>query len=193
MWIILPLIYFMSWRSYRRFGQAFSETAAWVFGYLAATGILLALHFGGVGLISATPDDPTAVFAIVGGFIGMGISRYLWKRRGGHLEPVNNPLASLMSSRWVRGVRAMLFSGKSKSKSRSQAQFRRSTTTTTTTSPSSPRQSSAPQAKTNPTAQANRPTATRTTGQTGKSSAQKWGRVLGAMMTPSDSQRRPPR
>ena len=50
------------------------------------------LHFGGVGMISATPDDPAAVVAILGGFVGMGISRYLWKRRGGHLEPAKNPL-----------------------------------------------------------------------------------------------------
>ncbi len=178
----MPLIYFMSWRSCRRFGQAFSETAAWVLGYLIATGILLALHFGGVGLISATPDDPASVFAIIGGFIGMGVSRYLWKRRGGHLEPVNNPLTN---NRWFRAARAMVVPTKAKSKSkaapRQQVAVKRGTVSTppasSTTRPAPPKQA---------TSRAANPSSA------GKSSAQRWGRVLGAMLAPPDSQRRPP-
>ncbi len=173
----MPLIYVMSWRSCRRFGQAFSETAAWVVGYLIATGILLALHFGGVGMITATPDDPASVVAIIGGFIGMGVSRYLWKRRGGHLEPVNNPLAN---NRWFRAAKAIVVPSKSRSKSktvpRQQSPVNRSAQPKSSTgniAPKRPAPSSA--------------------GQTNKSPAQKWGRVLGAMLTPSDSQRRPPR
>lgn len=168
----MPLIYFMSWRSCRRFGQAFSETAAWVVGYLIATGILLALHFGGVGMISATPDDPAAIVAVLGGFVGMGVSRYLWKRRGGHLEPVNNPLAN---NRWFRAARAIVMPSKNKPKSGSRP-----------TSASKQRTSTASSTRT-PTASQ---TAPKPTSGSGKSSAQRWGRVIGAMMTPPDSQRR---
>ncbi len=179
MWIIMPLIYFMSWKSCRRFGQAFSETASWVFGYLVATGILLALHFGGVGMISATPDDPMAVVCIIGGFMGMGVSRYLWKRRGGHLEPVNNPLAN---NRYFRAARAIVAPKKKSAKVRPQAQPKRAATTTTTRPKSAATTSST----------TSRPAAQRASTRSNKSAAQKWGRVVGAMMSPSDSQRRPP-
>lgn len=176
MWIILPLIYVLSWRSYRRFGQAFSETAAWVAGYLAGTGILLALHAGGVSLITATPDDPMAIFAIIGGFVGMGISRWLWKRRGGHLEPAWNPW---VDSRWLRAARAMF---KPSKKKRSKKAVARSQVTVQ-------RSSSQAVSKPRPTVKTAAPAARP---RTGKSSAERWGRVLGAMMTPSDSHR-PPR
>ncbi len=172
----MPLIYFMSWRSCRRFGQAFSETAAWVVGYLIATGFLLTLHFGGVGMITATPDDPASVVAIIGGFIGMGVSRYLWKRRGGHLEPVNNPLAN---NRWFRAAKAIVVPDKSRSKSKTVP---RQQSTVKRSAPPRSSTSNIPRKRTTPA----------TTGQTNKSPAQRWGRVLGAMLTPSDSQRRPP-
>ncbi len=175
----MPLIYFMSWKSCRRFGQAFSETASWVLGYLVATGILLALHFGGVGMISATPDDPAAVVCIIGGFVGMGVSRYLWKRRGGHLEPVNNPL---VNNRYFRAARAVIAPNKKTAKPRTKAPANRTAASTTT-----------PAKQTTTTSKAApRPAAQCTTNKSNKSSAQKWGRVIGAMMTPSDSQRRPP-
>lgn len=185
MWLIIPLVYIMSWKSYRRFGQAFSETAAWVFGYLAATGILLALHYGGVSMITATPDDPAAVVCVIGGFVGMGISRYLWKRRGGHLEPVNNPLAN---NRYFRAARAMIFSGKKSAKTRKQAPATRPAASTTRPRQTATTSNTAAKAST-----ASRPAAQRTSTKSNKTSAQKWGRVVGAMMTPHDSQRRPPR
>lgn len=201
MWLIMPLIYFMSWRSCRRFGQAFSETASWVVGYLIGTGGLLLLHYGGVGLISATPDDPAAIVAIITGFIGMGISRYLWKRRGGHLEPVNNPLTN---NRWYRAGRAMLFSGKKKSTTRTRTTVKRAAPTTPTTNrvtstpPASPTTSTnrvtstPPASTTTSTTSSSSPTTTRPTTTDTKSSAARWGRVVGAMMQPNSSQRRPP-
>jgi len=180
MWIIMPLIYFMSWRSCRRFGQAFSETASWVLGYMAATGILLLLHFGGVGMISATPDDPLQIVAIVGGFIGMAASRYFWKRRGGHLEPSRNPLTD---NRWYRGVRAAVRASVSGGKS---APAKRSRSSAPTARPATPSNTTTTTTTTRSQAASRPSTAAR------KSSAQKWGRVVGAMMTPSDSRRKPP-
>jgi hypothetical protein len=193
----MPLIYFMSWKSCRRFGQAFSETASFAVGYFVGTGILLMLHYGGVGLISATPDDPAAVVSVITGFIGMGISRYLWKRRGGHLEPVNNPLAN---NRYFRAGRAMLFSGKKKSTARQQATVKRTTPRAAAPNRVAPTQSttSAPttQSTTRPPSAANnsatQPTTTRTTATPNKSNAARWGRVIGAMIQTDNSQRRPP-
>lgn len=180
----MPLIYIMSWRSCHRFGQAFSETASWVIGYMISTGILLLLHFGGVGMISATPDDPLQIVAVAGGFISMAASRYLWKRRGGHLEPVKNPLTD---NRWFRGVRAAVKAtvsgGKSAPAKRPQqaTQKDRPQRSTLTTGP----------ATTNP-ATTKRAPSSRGSDPAQKSSAQKWGRVVGAMLTPPDSRRRPP-
>ena len=171
----MPLIYVMSWKSCRRFGQAFSETASWVIGYLITTGLLFALHFGGVGMISATPDDPAAVVALLGGFVGMAISRYLWKRRGGHLEPVKVPFSN---SRYLRAARAIV--GNTKNSSRSAP------------SPKTPAKQSTTTTVPKPTATASRSAPQRTATGSSKSSAQKWGRVIGAMLTPPDSQRRPP-
>ena len=192
MWIIMPLIYVMSWRSCRRFGQAFSETAAWVVGYLIATGILLALHFGGVGMISATPDDPASVVAIIGGFAGMGVSRYLWKRRGGHLEPVKNPL---VDNRWFRAARAMVVPTKSKTKRkaapRPRAAVRPNTVSAPSTRSSDPKQAAATSNRSSAPKSAAASSSNHASGS--KSSAQRWGRVLGAMISPPDSQRRPPR
>ncbi len=201
----MPLIYLMSWRSCRRFGQAFSETASWVVGYLFATAILLLLHFGGVGMISATPDDPLQIVAVVGGFIGMGISRYLWKRRGGHLEPVKHPLTD---NRWFRGVsaavKATVSSGKSAQAKRAQqrppatrsASTAPSAATSNTTARAATSNTAPPGAaassKTAPSTAVSNKTAPRSSTAVGKSSAQKWGRVVGAMLTPPESRRRPP-
>ena len=99
MWIIVPLIVVLSWRFSHRIGQAFNETAAWVLGYLWTAGVILLLDYGGSDLVSATPNDPGAMLAIIGGFVGMWVSPRRWKRRGGHLEPVDN--------RFTRAWRAM--------------------------------------------------------------------------------------
>ena len=195
----MPLIYFMSWKSCRRFGQAFSETASWVVGYFIGTGGLLLLHYGGVGMITATPDDPAAIVAVITGFIGMGFSRYLWKRRGGHLEPVNNPLTN---NRWFRAARAMVFSGKKKPAARQQTTVKRTTTAastpnrTTTTRTGTTPTATPTQATTRPANTAvkstTRPATTRSTATPAKSNAARWGRVIGAMLQTDDSQRRPP-
>ncbi|HVB65458.1 MAG TPA: hypothetical protein VNE17_12050 [Nitrolancea sp.] len=195
----MPLIFFMSWKSCRRVGQAFSETASWAVGYFVGTGILLMLHYGGVGLISATPDDPAAIVSVITGFIGMGFSRYLWKRRGGHLEPINHPIAN---SRYVRAGRAMLFSGKKKPVARQQATVKRTTTPAATPNrvatdrPTTTTSAATTQSTTRPPSTANnsttRPTTSRSTATPGKSNAARWGRVIGAMIQTDDSQRRPP-
>lgn len=85
MWIFAPLIYFLSWRSCRNLGQAFSETAAWAVGYLLTAGVILAFNWGNVNIIDDRPDGIGSVVALIGGFVAMGVSRWLWKRRGGHL------------------------------------------------------------------------------------------------------------
>ena len=86
MYLLVPLVYFLSWKSCRNLGQAMSETAAWAFAYLATVGIVLALHLWHISIVSLAPDSPGSAVALVGGFVGMGISRWLWKRRGGHLK-----------------------------------------------------------------------------------------------------------
>ncbi|MCX2726343.1 hypothetical protein OO015_02400 [Thermomicrobium sp. 4228-Ro] len=87
MWLIVPLIFVLSWRTTRRFGQAFNETVAWVVGYFGTAGILWLADFGGMDLIDTRPNGPGALIAVLGGFAGMLISRWRWKRRGGHLTP----------------------------------------------------------------------------------------------------------
>jgi hypothetical protein len=127
----------------------------------------------------------------------MGISRYLWKRRGGHLEPVNNPLAN---NRYFRAGRAMLFSGKKKSIARQQATVKRTTPRAAAPNRDAPTQptTSAPttQSTTRPPSAANnsatQPTTTRTAATPNKSNAARWGRVIGAMIQTDNSQRRPP-
>ncbi len=87
MWLIVPLIFALSWRTTRRLGQAFNETVAWVVGYFATAGVLWLADFGGMELIDTRPNGPGALIAVLGGFVGMFVSRWRWKRRGGHLEP----------------------------------------------------------------------------------------------------------
>lgn len=103
MWIVVPLIFFMSWRTCRSIGQAISETAAWAAGYLGTAGVIVIANWGNINIIRDRPDSPGSMLALLGGFVGMGISRYLWKRRGGHLNRKPN--------RWLqaagRSVQAM--------------------------------------------------------------------------------------
>lgn len=87
MWLIVPLIFVLSWRTTRRFGQALNETVAWVVGYFATAGILWLADFGGMELVDTRPNGPGALIAVLGGFAGMLISRWRWKRRGGPLAP----------------------------------------------------------------------------------------------------------
>lgn len=182
----MPLIFFISWRSCRRVGQAFSETAAWAVGYLIGTGVLLMLHYGGSSLVSATPDDPTSIIAVFTGFAGMWISRYFWKRRGGHLEPVKNPLAN---NRWFRAARSMV----SPPKKATPVKRTRATTptrprpaqTTTQRSTASSAKRPATQAKQSNAAQ-------RPATKSANPNAVKVGRVIGAMLQGNNAQRRPP-
>ncbi|MCX7624059.1 MAG: hypothetical protein RMK01_05990 [Thermomicrobium sp.] len=95
MWLIVPLVFVLSWRMTRRFGQAFNETVAWVVGYFATAGILWFADFGGIELIDTRPNGPGALLAVLGGFAGMFLSRWRWKRRGGHLEPRRDLLREL--------------------------------------------------------------------------------------------------
>lgn len=187
MWLIMPLIFFISWRSCRRIGQAFSETAAWAVGYLVGTGFLLLLHYGGSSLVSANPDDPSAVVAVLTGFIGMWISRYLWKRRGGHLEPVNNPLAN---NRWFRAARAIVVPQmKSASMKRAATPTKprpaQTTTQQSTARPATNRSAARPAQTSTTQRPAAKPTNT---------TAVKLGRAIGAMMQSNNTntQRRPP-
>ncbi len=106
MWIVLPLIGLMSWRTCRSIGQAFNETVAWVVGYLVTAGALLALHVGHPALVSVEPDDLPAVFPFIGGFVGMGVARYLWKRRGGHLKAKRRGSLAQAAGRAYRASRA---------------------------------------------------------------------------------------
>jgi hypothetical protein len=87
MWLIVPVIFLLSWRMTRRWGQALNETVAWIVGYLATAGVLWLTDVGGLDLVETRPNSPGAIFAILGGFLGMLVSRWRWKRRGGHLEP----------------------------------------------------------------------------------------------------------
>uniref|UniRef100_A0A831WZR4 Uncharacterized protein n=2 Tax=Thermorudis TaxID=1649508 RepID=A0A831WZR4_9BACT len=99
MWLIVPLVFLLSWKTCHRFGQAVNETAAWIIGYLLTAGLIWVTDVGGVDIISANPVGPGAAVAYSGGFAGMIVSRYRWKRRGGHLQPADDRLS--------RALRAM--------------------------------------------------------------------------------------
>lgn len=168
MYLLVPLVYFLSWKSCRSFGQAMSETAAWAFAYLATVGVVLTLHLWHITLVSLAPDNPGSAVALVGGFVGMGISRWLWKRRGGHLRR-RQPIP------WVRLI------------GRSVLAMRGArpgpTTTTTTTTPTAAR-TSVPSA---------RPVVTAADIQ--KAMSSKWVRssvrAIGAMLVSSNAGKRP--
>jgi cell division septation protein DedD len=193
----MPLIFFISWRSCRRVGQAFSETAAWAVGYLVGTGALLLLHYGGSSLVSANPDDPTAIIAVFTGFAGMWISRYFWKRRGGHLEPVNNPLTN---NRWFRAARTIVSPPKKAApvkRAGTPAKPRPTQTTAQRSTSATPnRQAATSSTSTAPNRPAAKPktatTTNRTAAKPANANAVKIGRVIGAMLQSNNSQRRPP-
>ena len=107
-WLIIPLIYFLGWWQTGSFRQAFNGTVAWIIAYAIVAGTLLLLDVGGLSGMTATPDSPAAGIAILGGFIGMWISNYLWRRRGG--DPPRK------YGKWERSARAMLGMDKKKKK-----------------------------------------------------------------------------
>lgn len=98
-WLIVPLVFILSWRTCRRIGQAINETAAWIVGYLLTAGVIWVTDVGGIDVVAANPIGTGAVIAYSGGFVGMLVSRYRWKRRGGHLRPADDRLS--------RAIRAM--------------------------------------------------------------------------------------
>lgn len=124
MWLVIPLIYFMSWRSCRDFGQAITETAAWIVGYLATAALIVALNVTSFNWVSDAPDGPGVMLALIGGFVGMGVSRYLWKRRGGHLNRKQVPWMRVIA----RTVHAVTGDGKTTTAKRAAAKGSRSTT-----------------------------------------------------------------
>ena len=108
MWLIIPLIYFLGWWQTGSFRQALNGTIAWIIAFSAVALALLAMDVGGFSGMTATPDSPAAAIAILGGFIGMWISNYIWRRRGG--DPERKP------GKWERSARAMLGMDKKKPK-----------------------------------------------------------------------------
>ncbi len=108
MWLIIPLIYFLGWWQTGSLRQALNGTIAWIIAFSAVALGLLALDVGGFSGMTATPDSPAAAIAILGGFIGMWISNYVWRRRGG--DPERKP------GKWERSARAMLGMDKKKPK-----------------------------------------------------------------------------
>jgi hypothetical protein len=107
-WLIIPLIYFLGWWQTGSLRQAFNGTIAWIIAFSICALTLLALDVGGFSGLTATPDSPAAAIAILGGFIGMWISNYRWRRRGG--DPPRK------MSKWERGFWAVLGKDKKKKK-----------------------------------------------------------------------------
>jgi hypothetical protein len=108
-WLIIPLIYFLGWWQTGSLRQALNGTIAWIIAFSAVALTLLAMDVGGFSGMTATPDSPAAAIAILGGFIGMWISNYIWRRRGG--DPVRK------HGKLERSFRAMFgMNGKKKSK-----------------------------------------------------------------------------
>ena len=135
--IFVVAIYFLAWRQCRRIGQAIAETAAWIVGYLGTYVILVVLHFGRPSLVSLSPESFSFVFAVIGGFVVMKLSHWLWRRRGGHLEPVKHPFAA---KHWMRALRAALFGGKPRQRPTGGATVTRAASTTVASRPARPRQ-----------------------------------------------------
>jgi hypothetical protein len=107
-WLIIPLIYFLGWWQTGSLRQAFNGTIAWIIAFSICALALLAMDVGGFSGLTATPDSPAAAIAILGGFIGMWISNYLWRRRGG--DPPRK------MSKWERTFRAVLGKDEKKKK-----------------------------------------------------------------------------
>lgn len=218
MWLIVPLIYYMSWRSYRAWGQAVSETAAWVVGYLATAGLIMLLNWGNFRLISDAPDGPGYVVAVVGGFGAMALSRYLWKRRGGHLNRKEIPWMRLTGRAYkaMRGapkprrVKPVRSAASRTAAPQSAAQGAATAATTQSHAASMPNGSAGP--TTNGARPASKPspstsTATRAAMVAGrqlgrnqnvrKAASNRWvrgsARALGAMLSDDDAKKRPGR
>jgi hypothetical protein len=107
-WLIIPLIYFLGWWQTGSLRQAFNGTIAWIIAFSICALALLALDIGGFSGLTATPDSPAAAIAILGGFIGMWISNYRWRRRGG--DPPRK------MSKWERSFRAVMDKDEKKKK-----------------------------------------------------------------------------
>src|SRR5579884_2469302 len=105
----MALIFFLAWRQSRRLGQAFADTAAWVIGYLGTYSAIVVLHFGRPSMVSLNPESLWTIVPIFGGFVAMKVSHWLWRRRGGHLQPAVHPFAA---KHWIRALRAALFGGR---------------------------------------------------------------------------------
>jgi hypothetical protein len=112
-WLIIPLIYFLGWWQTGSLRQAFNGTIAWILAFSAVALALLFLDVGGFSGLSATPESPAAAIAILAGFVGMWISNYLWRRRGG--DPIRKP------GKWERSMRAMLGMDKKKKGTKKRA------------------------------------------------------------------------
>jgi hypothetical protein len=107
-WLIIPLVYFLGWWQTGSLRQAFNGTIAWIVAFSICALALLALDVGGFSGLTATPDSPAAGIAILGGFIGMWISNYLWRRRGG--DPPRK------AGKWERAFRAIIGKDEKKKK-----------------------------------------------------------------------------
>jgi hypothetical protein len=112
-WLLIPLIYFLGWWQTGSLRQAFNGTVAWIIAYAIVAGTLLILDIGGLSGMTATPDSPAAGIAILGGFIGMWISNYFWRRRGG--DPPRK------MGKWERSFRAIIGKDKKKKKKKRPA------------------------------------------------------------------------
>lgn len=180
MWLIVPLVFLLSWKTCHRFGQAVNETASWILGYLLTAGFIWLTDIGGVDIISANPIGPGAAVAYSGGFVGMIVSRYRWKRRGGHLQPADDRLS--------RAIRAM--------RTKPAAPARSVNTSSPAPSPSAARPPSRP--RTQPAAQSRPPaeqslgralgTAVRMASTRPDGKPNRWVRALSAMLD-ADSNR----
>ena len=179
--LLVAVIYFVAWRQCRRFGQAFTETAAWIAGYLGTFVILTVAHVGRPDLVSLAPESWEVVLPIGGGFIVMKLSHWLWRRRGGHLEPAKNPFAI---KHWARALGAMFFGGKAKqSAARRTAQPRSATSPAVTTTARTARP---PASAAQPTGTATPSTsvivARRAAAATRSAQSSRWARVARAML-----------
>jgi hypothetical protein len=169
----------MSWRTCRRFGQALNETVAWTAGFLITAGIILFLDLGGVGMISTRPTDPGVAVAMIGGFVGMGFSRYLWKRRGGHLQPVNN--------RWTRAFGAMRVEDKPKQSAAKRSAAGKSPSTAAAAKPRAAAPTTKPTAQARSTSTSGSKTSSQKKTAQRNTTAYKWGRAIGAMLDTDQS------
>jgi hypothetical protein len=112
-WLIIPLVYFLGWWQTGSLRQAFNGTIAWIVAFSICALALLAMDVGGFSGLTATPDSPAAGIAILGGFIGMWVSNYFWRRRGG--DPPRK------AGKWERALRAIVGKDEKKKKKKRPA------------------------------------------------------------------------